>query len=223
MKSRLTLEQLLNTFESYNLAIWPMQVVAYLLGIVALYFTMKKSQHSGRVTFGILSFLWLWTGVVFHIMYFARVNNLASTFGAVFVLQGILFFAAVIRPKVSFRLGRDIYSVVGIVFIAYAMIGYPLVGYFLGHKYPQAPVFGLTPCPLTAFTFGLFMLVDTKLPKYLLVIPLLWAIAGYVPVSRGVLEDIGMIVAGVVGSVMIFIRDSKRQTVATQTGSVSNP
>lgn len=179
---------------------------------------MKKSQHSGRVTFAVLSFFWLWTGIVFFIMYFARVYRPANTLGAVFILQGILFFAAFIKPRLSFHLRQDTYSIAGILFIAYAMIGYPLVGYFLDHKYPQAPVFGLTPCPLGVFTFGMFMLADTKLPKYLLVIPLLWAVAGYVPASRGVLEDIGLIVAGVVGTVMILFRDSKKQTVATQTG-----
>jgi hypothetical protein len=222
MNSPLTLDQLLTTFDAYNNAIWPMQVVAYLLGIVGLFFVTKKSPHSLRVTFGVLSFLWLWTGVVFHIMYFARVYSLAYTFGAVFVLQGLLFFPTAVRPKVSFRLGQDLHSVVGIVFISYAMIGYPLVRYFLGHKYPQAPVFGLTPCPLTVFTFGLFMLADTKLPKYLLVVPLLWAISAYVPVSRRVFEDIGLIIAGVVGTVLMLIRDSKKQIVASQTGSVSN-
>lgn len=53
----LTLEQLLSTFESYNLAIWPMQVLAYLLGITALFFAIKRTQYSSRIVVGILSFL----------------------------------------------------------------------------------------------------------------------------------------------------------------------
>lgn len=57
MNMTLTLEQLLSTFESYNLAIWPMQVLAYLLGITALFFAIKRTQYSSRIVVGILSFL----------------------------------------------------------------------------------------------------------------------------------------------------------------------
>jgi hypothetical protein len=45
----------------------------------------------------------------------------------------------------------------------------------------------------------------------LLVIPLLWAIGGGVmPVSIGILEDIGMIMAGVLGTALILFRDRNR-------------
>jgi hypothetical protein len=71
--------------------------------------------------------------------------------------------------------------------------------------------FGLVPCPTTVFTFGLFMLADRRMPRYFLAIPILFTIGAVVPVSRGILEDIGLIVAGVVATLMILFRDSKRQ------------
>ena len=155
-----TIEELLGAFEVYNLAIWPMQVVAYVLGTAAV------------------------------------------------------FLALVIKPRLSFACGRDVYAAVGLVFIAFAMIGYPVLGHLIDHRYPQSPPFGLTPCPLSVFTFGLLLLADSRVPKWVLSIPFLYAIGGILPVSIGVLEDLAMIVAGVVGSAMILYRDANRPATA---------
>jgi hypothetical protein len=209
MNMTLTLEILLETFEKYNLAIWPMQVVAYVLGIVALFFAIKRTEYSARIVTGILSFLWLWTAIGFFLLYFGPVYTPAYGFGVLFIIQGVAFFSSVLKPRLSFGFKGDVYSIVGLLFIAYAMIGYPVVGYFLGHSYPQAPPFGLTPCPTTAFTFGLLLLTDKKVSKLLLIIPLLWAIGGVMPVSVGIYEDIGLIIAGVLGTAMILYRDRK--------------
>ena len=93
---------------------------------------------------------------------------------------------------------------------AFAMIGYPILGYFIGHQYPQSPPFGLTPCPLSVFTFGLLLLADSKVPKWILAIPFLYAIGGIMPVSIGVTEDLAMIIGGLVGTAMILYRDAHR-------------
>jgi hypothetical protein len=203
----LTLEMLLTTFENYNLDIWPMQVFAYLLGIAAVFFAIKRTQYSGRIVVGILSFLWLWTAIGFFFLYFGPIYSLAYVFGGLFIIQGLIFLADVRKPRFSFGFQGDLYAILGTLFIAYAMIGYPVVGVFLGHTYPQSPPFGLTPCPVTTFTFGLFLLTDKKVPKLFLVIPLLWALSGVLPVSIGILEDIGMIISGVIGTALIFSRD----------------
>jgi hypothetical protein len=212
MNLTLTLPQLLATFERYNLAIWPAQLLAYVLGLVALWFVIKPGRYSNRIIAGILSFLWLWTGIVFFPLYFAPVYTPAYAFGLLFIIQGLAFLASLLRPRLSFAFKGDVCSIVGLLFIAYAMIGYPAVGYFLGHIYPQTPPFGLTPCPGTIFTFGLFLLTDKKVPKLFLIIPLLWALGGVLPVSVGILEDVGLITAGVLGTVMIVYRDRKMVT-----------
>jgi hypothetical protein len=211
MNLTLTLAPLLATFENYNLAIWPMQVLAYVLGLVALFFAIRPGRHSSRIIAGVLSFLWLWTAIVFFPFYFAPVYTPAYVFGLLFFIQGLVFLASVFKPRLSFGFKGDVYSIVGLLFIAYAMIGYPVVGYFLGHIYPQTPAFGLTPCPGTVFTFGLFLLTDKKVPMLFLVVPLLWALGGVLPVSVGILEDLGLIIAGVLGTAMIVYRDRKKQ------------
>jgi hypothetical protein len=211
MNLTLTLPQLLAVFENYNLAIWPMQVLAYVLGLVALFFAIKPSRYSSRIITGILCFLWLWTGIVFFPLYFGPVYTPAYAFGLLFITQGALFLVSVFRPRLSFGFQGDVYSILGLLFIAYAMVGYPVFGYFLGHVYPQTPPFGLTPCPGTVFTFGLFLLTDKKVPKLFLIIPLLWALGGVLPVSVGILEDVGLIISGLLGTAMIVYRDRRTQ------------
>jgi hypothetical protein len=39
------------------------------------------------------------------------------------------------------------------------------------------PMFGITPCPVTIFTFGLFLLA-APVSRWLLVVPVLWALIG---------------------------------------------
>ncbi len=210
MNMELTLAGLLATFERYNLDIWPMQVLAYLFGIVALFFAFRRMGYSNRITIGVLAILWLWTGIGFFLLYFAKVYTPAYAFGGLFIIQAAIFLVDLFKPRISHAFKPDIYPIVGILFIAYAMVGYPLVGYLIGHQYPQAPPFGLSPCPLVVFTFGLFLLTDKKVPKLYLVIPLLWAIGGIMPVSVGIYEDIGLILSGILGTILILYRDRKK-------------
>ena len=209
MNITFTLKQMLNTFANYNDAIFPLQIFVYLLGIVALLFVIKQKEYSSRIIFGILSFLWLWTGTIFFMQYFGPIYKPAYGFGGLFIIQGIVYLVSYFKSQVSFSYNKGVFSLVGIIFIVYAMIGYPLFGYFINHIYPQTPPFGLTPCPLVIFTFGLLLLTNTKVPKSLYVIPFLWGVSGIFPVMVGIWEDIGLIIAGILGTIMIISRDKK--------------
>jgi hypothetical protein len=207
MGQSLTLEVLLDVFEKYNLAIWPMQVVGYVLGLAALYLVIRKKGFHQLWIGLILSFFWLWTGIVYFMLYLGPVYLPACVFGAFFVVQSIFFLVHPFSQRPSHGDEGIINRLAGLVFVAYAMVGYPIAGLLLGHVYPWSPVFALTPCPLVVFTLGTFLLSDTKLPWWMLPVPVLWAIGGIVPVSLGVLEDIGLLLAGVVGTSLIIYRD----------------
>jgi hypothetical protein len=203
-----TTEQFFNVFAQYNQAVWPMQVILNLLAISALFLTIWKINYADRVVSAILAFLWIWTGLVYHLLFFTAINPLAYVFGGLVILQGVLFFiAGSFHQNISFRPHRDIYSMVGGLILLYSLLIYPLLGYFLGHVYPYSPTFG-APCPTTIFTFGLLLWTDRKLPKYLLVIPLLWSIMGFFAVLNwGVVEDIMLLIAGWTATAMIWYRD----------------
>ncbi len=211
MNITITLEQLLDTFERYNLDIWPMQIIAYVLGIIAVFFVIKRTRYSFRIIMGVITFMWLWSGIGFYLLYSGPTYKPAYILGALTVAQAILFLICVFKPVLSFGFRLNIFSVTGLLLIAYAMIGYPVLGYFIGHVYPQFLPFGLVPCPVTIFTFGLLLMTDKKVPILFLVIPFLWALGGFMPVSVGIMEDIGLITAGVLGTAMIIYRDKNRK------------
>lgn len=94
--------------------------------------------------------------------------------------------------------------------VVYAAVVYPLVGMWSGHRYPELPMFGITPCPVTIFTFGLMLLAASPVPRWLLVIPVIWSlIGGSAAVMLGVPQDWLLLVSGA-SAVAIVVRDRAR-------------
>lgn len=206
-----TTEQFLAVFERYNLAIWPLQVVAYALGLVAVALALKPRPRSDRIIGAILAAFWLWMGVAYHLLFFREINAAATAFGILFVVQGVLWMlVGVVRARLSFGPRADLPSAVGGLFILYAMVAYPLIGALLGHGYPRSPSFGVAPCPTTIFTFGLLLWTRAPVPKYALAIPLLWSLLGVsAAISLGIREDVGLLIAGLLGTGLLTWRDRR--------------
>lgn len=202
-----TYEQFLTVFKNYNLAIWPTQIIAYLSGVAIVYLMIRKASNSGRVIWWIVSFYWLWMGLVYHIIFFASINPAAYGFGALFIAQGILFLrVGVFRPDIKYRFLFDVRFVIGAVFILYALLIYPVIGYCSGRGFPHTPLFGVAPCPTTIFTFGILLWMEQKIPKYILLIPALWSIIGFLAaIYLGIGEDIGLLLAAVIGIPLMLI------------------
>jgi hypothetical protein len=211
MNLSLDLDQTMSVFGAYNSAIWPMQVFAYLAGLVALYSATKQTRFSNNIASGILSFFWMWTGVVFCIFFWAPAYPAAYAFGVLFVAQSLVFLLNAIKPTLSFKSQRNQFALIGGLFIAYAMVGYPLAGYVLGRAYPRWLPFGLVPCPTAVFTLGLLMLTEKYVPRYVLVIPAIWSICAIVPVVSGIYEDAGLILAGLV-CIPLLLRRNRQKT-----------
>lgn len=203
-----TTAQFFDVFEKYNTQVWPMQVVLYALALLVVLFAWRHRQASARSVMAILAGLWLWMGIVYHFMFFAAINPAANVFGTIFVIQGfILLYAGIIQPKLSFRIRMTLTGGTGLVFIAYALLIYPLIGMVFGHMFPRAPIFGL-PCPTTIFTFGVLLFANERVPWYLFVIPLLWSLVGFSAAwTLGVIQDYGLLVAGVLGSALLLLNN----------------
>jgi hypothetical protein len=203
-----TTEQFLSVFQQYNQAVWPLQVFFNLLALAAVALTIKTFSSSSKIISGILAFLWFWIGIAYHFAFFASINPGAYVFAVANILQGLLFlFYGVLRSQLRFSYRTNAYSIVGGVFILYALLAYPILGYHLGHVYPQSPTFGL-PCPTTIFTLGLLLWTNARVPKQVLVIPFLWSVVGFsAAVNMGIREDTGLLVTGLVTTILIIIRD----------------
>jgi hypothetical protein len=208
-----TIDEFMNVFKLYNQAVWPVQIFLNILALGAIFYAFKIYSHGDKLISGILGFFWLWIGLVYHIGYFSSINTAAYIFGILFIIQGLLFITSgSVKNNLSFNFPNNTYGYTGALFTIYALIIYPILGYNLGHIYPQSPTFGL-PCPTTIFTFGLLLWTDKRIPKYVLIIPVLWALIGFsAAINLQVYEDFGLAIAGIVGLIMLLLRDRKKST-----------
>ena len=153
----------------------------------------------------ILVFFWVWMAVAYHFSHFASINPAAKVFGVLFVIQALLFaWAGGVRSCLSFQRSSGINQIVGWVLVVYALVVYPLLGSAAGHSYMSSPTFGV-PCPTTIFTFGVLWFARRPLPRYVLVAPIVWsAIGGSAAFILGVPQDMGLVVSGATGLVLLF-------------------
>jgi Family of unknown function (DUF6064) len=208
MNTPFTVDQFLEVFRNYNETVFPMQVLFYLASILVLFLAIKPNSKSDRIISGVLAFLWLWMGIVYHLIFFTAINKAAFVFGSAFIGQGILFIIlGILKCKLSFRFRPDSYGITGLILILFALVIYPMIGYILDHRYPWSPTFGL-PCPTTIFTFGLLLLMDKKFPVVILIIPFIWSIIGFTAAFHfGIVEDIGLLVSGLLSFSMLILRN----------------
>ena len=203
-----TADVYLSLFEAYNSTIWPVQVGAYGLGILALLVTLRPLAAGGRIAFAVLSAFWLWNAVVYHLLYFFQINFAALGFAVLFAIQGLLFAAFAIGSRRSFRFQPHVVGWTGVLFCLFALLAYPLLGWVVGHGLPRAAAFGVAPAPTVIFTFGMLMLLEGRAPLYLAVIPLLWSLAAG---SAAVFllrmpEDGSLLLAGIAGFSLLICK-----------------
>lgn len=216
MKAPFTVDQFLEVFKNYNESIFSAQVLFYLIAGYVVYLTARADSKSSGIISGILSFFWLWMGLVYHFVFFSSINKAAYFFGTLFLLQGALFLIlGVFSERLSFRFNTDVYGITGLALIFFALFVYPVYGYFNGHVYPYSPTFGL-PCPTTIFTFGILLMTERKLPVIILVIPVIWSIIGFsAAINFGITEDTGLLVAGILASCMLLYRNRFGKQIST--------
>lgn len=201
----------------YNLFIHPMHYAAYGLGVAAILLAAVKAEFARKYVSLILAIFWIWIGVVFCMLYWSRISALAYVLGGLFVLQGLLFLIfGFFRQGLSFQTEASLYTTTGFIFIVYAMIIFPLIGIYFGRTWPQMLPFGLVPCPTIAFTFGLLLWADKKVPVYLFVIPFIMALFAIGAVAFGIYEDLGAFIAGILGTILILIKNQKYQAPRTK-------
>jgi hypothetical protein len=192
---------------SYNMAIWPIHVLTLVLGAAAALLALRNARNSDRIIAAILAFLWLWSGVVFLMLFlgswtptlFGRtVPGFGYVSGVLFVLQSAAFMHfGLIRPSLSFKLAPDRHGVIGTIMIVYAVVIYPIVGWATGHPYPNYPIFGTAACPVAIFTVGMLCWTNRRMPPAIAVIPMIWGLAAITAVvSLEVWADLGLFLAG---------------------------
>ena len=202
------LNQFLAAFGRADAAAWPMQVVWYAAAVAMVGLALWPVRRSSQLISALAAAYFAWIGIG----YFAWLSpgiGLSGVWATVFTLQAVLLVVAgIARSDLVIRPRRDLASGLGAVFIAYALIGYPLAGVLGGHALRVVPLFGVSPCATVTFFFGLLLWTVPPAPKYLLLMPLAWALTAAPPnMATGVVVDIGMLVAAVIATGLIIWRD----------------
>lgn len=201
MKLPFNVSDFFNVFGLYNTSIWPLQIVVYLLALYILILFVKKHHFAERAAFYFLAVIWLVNGLGYHLLYFSTINKAAYAFGGLFVLQAFIFAGYAWKTPLQTPVLTTNRWTVSLALASYALLFYSLIGYFVGHQYPNAPIFGVAPCPTSIFTFAILLLASRRLHWYQYLIPLLWAVVGTsAAFALGVREDLGLAV-----SALIFI------------------
>jgi hypothetical protein len=207
--------QFVEVFARYNMNVWPAQVLAYVLGVAVVLAILRPSANTGRwVAVGLAS-MWLWTGIAYHGLHFSEINKAAFLFGALFVIQALLLLRAGFTGNLQFGVSRGAAAWLGWGLVLYALVIYPLLGMWAGHRYPEMPMFGITPCPVTIFTFGVFLLAVASVSRRLFVIPVIWSlIGGSAAFLLQVPQDWLLLFSGL--SVVPLLRSSARSKLTLQ-------
>ncbi len=206
-----TVKEFIGVFRSYNISVWPFQVILIISAFLIIFLAFKHRNYSSKVITSILIFYWFWIGLVYHILFFSHINPVAYGFGAIFILQAALFYkAGILDKKLNIIWQNNPTSYLGAILIFYALIIYPLLGMYFGHIYPENPTFGL-PCPTTIFTFGILLWNKNGIPFYIIIIPVIWAVLGLsAALNLGIKEDLGLIISAIIFAAE-FIRSKIRQ------------
>jgi hypothetical protein len=213
MKLPFTAEQFFDTFARYNVAVWPAQPVLFVIALLAVALALFAPQRFARLPGAVLALLWVWLALGYHFAFFTRINRAAWLFGTV-SLAGAAAFAwyGVVRAQLRIEWRAGLRHAMGVMFLLYAGVGYPLIGIALRHHYPAAPTFGL-PCPTTLFTIGVLLLSTAPVPRAIVVVPLLWSMIGsYAAVGLGVQQDFAL-VAAAAASMWLLLRSDRQALI----------
>jgi hypothetical protein len=206
----LQIEEFFDLFGTYNEMYLAAIVLTYVLAIISLFMTIRKNNYSNRFISFTLVFLWSWVGVVFGILVFSPLPivmagiELPGTwylFGGIFAIHGIiLLFNGVFKDAASYTWKNNPRHYIGLLLILFGLVLYPIIGALTGRVFPDYPIFGIAPCPVTLFTIGLLLWTDERPSLEFWFIPIFWGFMGIAPVLfYAVYADIGTIASAIIG------------------------
>ena len=199
-------QQFFDLFADYNRAVWPAALVAYLLGLTLVALALRRRSILPEFIWTVLAIFWLFNGIAYHLLFFSTINRAANLFGLLFIWQGLLFlYLGWKNPRLEFGNQSRARVIAAGSLIAYSMVLYPILTALSGHAYPSAPAFGIAPCPMTIFTFGMLLLADGRFSRVALVVPILWSLVSLsAAVQLSVYADFGLPISAIVATTMLL-------------------
>jgi len=203
--------------QDYNLAMWPVHALAYVLAIVIVVLAYHGTAIGGRLIAAIMAAAWCWLGIGFVDQVFTPLLWASWMLKTAFLVEAGMFAVMAIMPRpIQIRLAPDNRSwTAGLIFILCAIL-YPVLAAQWNHAWPSAQLLGAAPAPTAVFTIGLLLLAPSRFAKLLAVIPALFLlITAYLGVGLAIWEDVLLAAIGLAGlAIMVFPKllvESKKQ------------
>ena len=201
----------LATAGASTIVLWPDQVLAYALAVVVVLLAVQPFPYSSRIISFCLALGWVWMGISYHVLNFAYASSAAYWLGVLLVAQGLVFFGyGVLFPRLVFEFRLNKTALVGVLFVVYVLVFYPLLGYLFANAYPQGRIFGLPALPTIVFTFGILLWTIRPVPWGVVVIPTLWSLIGFGVYALSAPVALASLTAAFVGSVVIVLNNGIR-------------
>lgn len=162
-------------FELYNTEIWPLQLLALVVGLVILVLLYRPTPWSGRVIAALLAACWAYVAWAYFHERYATINLAAPTYALAFAAQAVLLvLVGVVLNGLSFaKHGTPLGQAGRALFLA-GLIIYPLMPAVFGRPWLQSELFGIAPDPTVFGTLGVLVAAD-RMRWALMVVPVLWS------------------------------------------------
>jgi len=208
-------EEWLSIVTAYSTAIWPSQIIFYIMAILITglcLFKPGRNLNSVMKIYFMTAFAWngsLWFFILAKDMAGESYGN--YFFGAIFMVVAALFVVDIFKQKMHFVFpsgGWRKYVTLSLVILVFC---YPLFGIALGHDFGRLMYPGTYPCPTTAL--GIIFLI-TALPQvdkgiYFLLLLLAIPFTPFIQILRyRVYEDAILFVIGVYG-LILYLRGKR--------------
>jgi hypothetical protein len=185
-----------DVFAAYNCALWPGAVILWLATVVAVAAWLHPRHAANRLVTFVLAVHWAWAGVLYHLVFFSRINSAAYVFAALFVVQALLLvWFGPVRDSLRYSTGRSHRHLAAMSLVILGLT-YPAINLAAGFEVPRFASFGV-PCPTTLLTAGFLLALTPRPPTALLVVPFVWClIGGSAALLFGVWPDLALFAAG---------------------------
>ena len=201
-------EAIWNLVETYNSAIFPMQIITIAVAVILTCFLLAKpSPMVNKLMKAYLAFTYIWIGVMFAIIFASP--PLFPQFiplGILLIVIGILFAMDIFAGKTEFRLpetrGKKYFT---IFWVICAFVLYPLIGWIIHSQTPMTMLVGVLPCPTTIFALALLAGATPEVDKKVFILLLAFALISgiYAPFER-IYVDFLLLASGIYGLVMLI-------------------
>ena len=203
-------------FELHNEAVWPMQIVAILLGAAILVLTVRPQPWSDRVISGALAAAWLFVAWSFLWARYATINWAAVYAIPAFAAEALLLaWMSTWRGGRHVALTRTVPSIAGIALFLYALVAHPFVAILAGRPLEAAEIVGIAPDPTAIATLGLVAMMSGGAAWALMAVPLGWCVVTWATLrTMGAPEAwIPLAAAGIAVAARLWPRAGLRQAI----------